>query len=320
MRIRSVSVDGFRGLPDRELRLIDDRSGGAARIVAITGTASTGKTSVLEAIVAAKELLGPYGPAPATSEVVRHDASAAKVRIDWELSGPERDQYGISTPVVPSEAIFGEHVARPEPDAALAALLSSYDPSPASGKVEYFHASRRLPIGSGVDLTKSAGDVLDRLTRLARDDRKYGGLTRFIVEAGLGLDVEAGGAAKPPGRIKQAFEALCGTKRVAGLYRADGMVLPGFVDPTGKVPFGLGELSDSELDVLLIATTFVRAGLVGNTAGCVVLLDTPEKHLGDKDAAGLVRGLHMLGQENQLIVATRAAAVCSIANHVIELR
>ncbi|MDC3956782.1 hypothetical protein [Polyangium jinanense] len=317
MRVRKVRVDGFRGLPDQEFSLTDPRTDSAHELVVVTGPRASGKTSFLEAIVAAKEQVGPYGPAAPPSSFLRPGVSTAKVRVEWELSNGERDRYGTGKRAFVSESIFGDLVVDPpEPDPALAALLSEYIPEPAFGKVEYFHASRRLPLGSTIDLSKSAGDSLDRMVRLGRDDTKYAGLVRFIVEAGLGLDVDAEGKPKPKGRIKKAFEALCPTKELGGLYKAGDAMLPVFLDGRRRA-YSIAQLSDSELDALLFATTFVRAG-IGQS---IVLVDTPEKHLGDVEAREFVKALATLGADNQLIVATQSAALVSSvqADQVIRL-
>ena len=317
MRVRKVRVDGFRGLPDQEFSLVNPRTDSAHEIVLVTGGRASGKTSFLEAIIAAKEQVGPYGPAASASSLLRPGVSTAKVRVEWEFSNGERDRYGTGQRAFVSESIFGDLVLDPpEPDPALAALLSEYIPEPEFGKVEYFHASRRLPYGSTIDLSRSAGDSLDRMMRLGRDDTKYSGLVRFIVEAGLGLDVDAEGKRKPPGRIKRAFEALCPTKELGGLYKAGDAMLPVFLDGQRRA-YSLAQLSDSELDALLFAATFVRAG-IGQS---IVLVDTPEKHLGDAEAREFVKALATLGADNQLIVATQSAALVSSvrADQVIRL-
>lgn len=317
MKVRKVLVDGFRGLPDREVSLVDPRTDSAFGLVVVTGPRASGKTSFLEAIIAGKEQIGPYGPAQSPSAFVRQDASAAKVRIEWELSQTERDRYGAARRALVGESIFGDVVVTPpDPDPALAALLGEYVADPEYGKIEYFHASRRLPLGSAIDLSKAAGADLDRMTRLLRDDMKYSGLVRFMVEAGLGLDVDAGGKAKPPGRVTKAFEALCSTKKIGGLYRSGEQMLPAFVDDARRT-YSLAQLADSEHDALIFAVTFVRSGI----AGSVVLIDTPEKHLGDADARVFVQALAQLGADNQLIVATQAPSIVKSveADQVIRL-
>lgn len=301
MRVRRLSTDGFRGLPDRSYSLIDPRTDGGFGLVLVTGSRASGKTSFLEAIIAAKEQVGPYGAASDPAIFLRAGETGAKVRVEWELSPVERDRYGSPRRAIMTESIFGQTVVEPpDPDPAIAAVLSEYDPDPAFGKVEYFHATRRLPLGATIDLSREPGDPIDRLSRLSRDDMKYANLIRFIVEAGLGLDRNPDGSSKPPGRIKAAFDALCPTKTIGGLYRSGDALLPVFLDHQNKA-YSLAQLADSELDALLFAATYVRAGVHGS----VVLIDTPEKHLGGGETREFIHALARLGDTNQLIVATR---------------
>ena len=318
MKLRKIVVDGVRGLPDREIDLRDAR-GAAARLVVVTGPSASGKTSLLDAIVAGKERVGAYGAIPGPAVVVRAGEDAAKIKLDWELSSLECNRYGLTDAVIHSEVLFGEDLIVSSPQhPALEALLSDYDAGQEFGKVEYFHSSRRLPIGSSIDLSKAPGSKSDAMTRLERSDAKYAGLIRFVVQAGLGLDTDVDGTPKPPGRVKEAFEGLCCTKRLGGLYQVDGAVLPGFFSSDGST-CGLAQLSDSELEAFLFAVTYVRSGLLQSRAGSLVLVDTPEKHLGDEDAARFVGALQAMGEENQLVVATRSRAVAASAQVLVEL-
>lgn len=305
MRVRRLVTDGFRGLPDRSYSLVDPRSDSGFGLVLVTGSRASGKTSFLEAIIAAKEQVGPYGSSLAPSSFLRAGEAVAKVRVEWEISEAERARYGAPKSSMLTESIFGDAVIEPPaPDPTIAALLGEYNPDPAFGKVEYFHATRRLPLGASIDLSKAPGDPLDRMSRLGRDDIKYASLIRFIVEAGLGLDRAPDGTPRPPGRIKAAFDALCPTKTIGGLYKSGDALLPVFIDRANKA-YSLAQIADSELDSLLFATTFVRAGLQGS----IVLVDTPERHLGDAETREFVHALTRLGDGNQLIVATRSEAL-----------
>lgn len=305
-------------MPDREFDFVDPKRGSAAGIVAVTGPRASGKTSLLEAIIAAKEDVAPYGIKPAGADTVRPDVDSAKIRAEWELHSIERERMGINESTILSESIYGDVVLQVSHEPALMALLENYDLDSAFGKVEYFHATRTLPLGLPIDVSQPAGGVVDKLDRLGRSDVKYGGLVRFVVETGLGLDLGPDGKQRESGRVAKAFEALCSTKRLAGLYRAGKSILPGFFDGGGTA-YGLSQLSDSEKDAMLFAATFVRSGLVQNQVGSIVLIDRPELHLGDRDAGPFVRALHGLGDENQLIVATRSPAVIEAAHLTISL-
>lgn len=319
MKIRKIAFDGVRGLPDREFDLTDPKTNRAARLVVVTGGRASGKTSFLDGIVMAKEQIAPYAAAPAAVDVVRPGEDAAKIRTTWELSPHERDFHGAAETEIGSEALFGEHLPfAPDQNPALVAVLSAYDAEEDIGKVEYFHSARRLPLGSTIDLSQGAASQSDKMMRLEKSDAKYAGLVRFVVEAGLGLDVGANGTPKPPGRVKSVFETLCDSKRLGGLYRAEGNVLPGFFDREGRA-YGLAQLSDSELEAFLFAVTFVRSGLVASRAGSLVLIDTPEKHMGAEDVPRFIEGLLRLGEENQLVVATRSRELAAAAPRVIQL-
>lgn len=305
MKIRKVHTDGFRGLRDREYQLFDPRTDAVFDLVLVTGPRACGKTSFLEAILAGKERVAPYGSTPSATACLRRDAASAKVRIDWQLSRAEQERFGAATTSLQSEAMFGATVfPAPPTDPTLSALLGDYAVEPEQGKVEYFHASRRLPLGAQLDLSEAPGSDSDKMSRLRADDTKYSGIVRFLVEAGMGLDVDREGKPKAPGRVSRAFEALCPTKKIAGLYRAEDKMMPGFVDVERRT-YGLAQLSDSELESLLFAGAFVRQGI----AGSVVLIDTPEKHLGDADTRVFVERLLGLAADNQLIVATQSAAL-----------
>ncbi len=304
MKIRRVSVDGFRGLPDREFALGAPSASRAPNLVVVTGPTGSGKTSFLEAIIAGKERVGAYGPIGPDHDYIRQSNTAAKVKILWEPDTLERDRFGTDAMTMESEAMFGAVAAEPEHDPALIGMLEEYDLEPSSSKVEYFHAGRRLIVGGSVDATRLGSTPMERSIRLSRDDAKYAGLVRFVVAAGLGLDMDTMGQPRPPGRVTAAFEKLCRTKKLAGLYRAGDGVFPGFQDNAGR-PVSIAQLSDGEADAFLFAATFVRSGIRRS----VVLVDTPELHRSDAEAKAFVEGLLSIEEDNQLIVATRAPSV-----------
>jgi len=207
-------------------------------------------------------------------------------------------------------------VTSPQNDPALAAMLLEYELDPSVPKVEYFHADRKLVVGGALDATRLGASPMERGARLTRDDAKYSGLVRFVVASGLGLDVDLEGKVRPQGRVTAAFEKVCRSKKLAGLYRAGDGVFPGFQDAGGK-PYGISQLSSSEADAFLFAATFVRSGIRRS----VVLIDNPELHKSDAEAKAFVEGLLALEEENQLIVATRSPGIIGMVpgDRVIQL-
>ncbi len=307
MKILKVVVDGIRGLPDREFSFAG-ASGKAASVVAITGPTGAGKTSLLEAIVAGKERIRPFGPMAPDNAILRPGVKSGKITITWELSPADREQGGTDRATITTDALVGPSFAEVELDPAIEALLGNASLETSVSKLEYFAANRVMPVGTGVDATSLGEGPADRIHRLTKNNAKYGGFVKFIVAAGLGLDVDEEGNARPPGRITAAFGKLCSSKKLAGLYRAGDGVFPGFTDGMGR-PLGLTQLSDGELDALLVSTTFVRNGLRGS----IILLDTPELHRSDQEARAFVEGIRNLEEDNQLIVATRSPAVVATA-------
>lgn len=303
MKIKRLSVDGFRGLPDREFTF-GDPSSKAPNLVVVTGPTGAGKTSFLEAIIAGKERVAAYGTVGSPSQYLRPGVTGSKVKILWELDSIERERFGSDAMALESEALFGATLTMPEIDPALQGMLLEYDMEPTASKVEYFHATRRMKIGAAVDPTQLGGGASERSVRLTRDDTKFAGLMRFVVASALGLDIGPDGQQRPKGRVTSAFEKLCSSKKLAGLYRVGDGLFPGFTDQAGR-PCGISQLSDGELDAFCFAATFVRSGIRRS----VVLIDSPELHRSDAEAKALVTALASLEEDNQLIVATRSPGV-----------
>lgn len=316
MRIRRVSFDGFRGLPDREFVLGDPGAPRGPNLVVVTGPTGSGKTSFLEAIIAGKEQVAAYGPPQPDSAYLRPGSVAAKVKLLWELDSIERERFGSDDMTIETESIFGAVSTRPEYDPSLQGLLLEYNADPTFSKVEYFHATRRLVLGGGVDATKLGSNLVERSLRLTKDDEKYADLVKFVVAAGLGFDVDTEGRPRPPGRVTGALEKLCKSKKLAGLYRAGDGVFPGFTDAAGRA-IGITQLSDGEKDMFLFASTFVRSGIRRS----LVLIDSPELHKSDAEAKSFLEGLMSIEEDNQFIVATRAASIIGMvpANRLVQL-
>lgn len=307
MKIRRLTTNGFRGLPDRTFDFMATRAGAPADLVLVTGPSGSGKTSFLEAIIAAKEDVGPYGLKLSPGSLVRTGESAAKVQVDWVLTAEERARVGATGAELSSESIFAPSLfSSIAHEPALVALLGEYDTDPGMSKVEYFHASRRIPRVSVPGIATIGIPEGERLVRLTRDDVKYAHVAQYVAEASLGLhDV---GQRRGAERLAEAFASLCRTRRLAGVERAGRALVPRFVDARGVVA-GPDELSDSERQALLFAVTFLRAGIENS----VVLIDTPELHIPEPEVPAFVAALARLGPGNQLIVATGSPGACAVS-------
>lgn len=315
MKIQRLITNGFRGLPDRAFDLGEARGDKPFDIVFVTGPASSGKTSFLDAIVAAKENVGPYGQRRPPAEYVRRGESGAKVRVDWLLSEAESARTGAQKSRIATESIFAsEFVPAPGHDPAIVSILSDYDLDPETGKVELFHARRRLSRGASPQgITAAAIPSLALSLRLTRDDAKYAGLEEYAVQTSLGLDAgdpnERGVERRAYAKLAAAFSSLCRSKRLDGVRRAGSGLEPRFADSEGG-HYGIDQLSDSERQAFLFAGTFARCGVNGS----LVLIDTPELHLGGADAQAFVTAIARLGADNQLVIATGSTEVLALAS------
>src|SRR5690606_26704218 len=170
VKIRRVAFDGFRGLPDREFSLVNPATGRAASLVAVTGPTASGKTSFLDAIVAAKEKISPWGAIQPDPSWLRPGARSAKVTITWELSPAERERTGTDRETITTDSLFGRTLVQSEHDPVVAGLLGDGSLDPTVGKLEYFAANRRMPLGGGVDATRLGEGPVDRELRLTKDN------------------------------------------------------------------------------------------------------------------------------------------------------
>lgn len=304
MKIQRISVSGFRGLPDRSFDFVSPATSRVADLVLVTGGPSTGKTSLLTAILAAKEHVAPYGIPRSPGEYLRHGEASAKVRLDWLFTAEECARTGLSRPDVAMEALLPSPMTDSRNDPALIELLSKYDPSPKIGKVEYFHEGRRL-IDSAVPALGSAS-LPEARNRLTTDDAKYA-FASYLAEVYLGFH-DAPDAKEGARRINEfvaAFGRVTKTKEFGGVDKTARGVLALFRDPRVGRFFTSRELSGSERQALLFALTFVRSGINDS----VVLIDGLEQGVGDSAARAFLDGVRELGVGNQIIATTSSRAL-----------
>jgi hypothetical protein len=303
MKIQRATFLGVRGVGDATLDLTDARTGAPHGTVVITGPGASGKTRVLEALIAAKEAIGAYGLPPAGASWIG-GASAAKILITFHLDGAERDYAGAASSTMDAEVIFVGERARSEAGEGLRALLERYSHDAGKGKLEYFPANRRIPPHAPFS---GLGTAEQRMGRAAKDPRKYS----FVVSLLRALDHDR---ARREG-FAARLEALSPTCRyVPGATD----VVPRCFSSRGATAVTAADLSDGEADAVLFAATAVALGLDHS----IVFVDRPDLHL--DDAAHLLGGLGALGQDNQLFLAAgpalAAAAAAAGGAHVVSLK
>lgn len=296
MRILSVETNGCRGVKDRRYDLA---SAGESRnmLLAITGDSGSGKTSLLDLIAAGKELVAPYGTAPASSDLVREGLDECKITLDWWLTEDEQSHAALDSRATSEVIVRRRGLPDVDADAGLVAVLERYSHYAGIGKMDYFPDDRGVPAHAVL----LADPVLDqRMQRLARGPMKYGGIARMTREALTHEDAGRLGAT-----LSELFSRLCPTRRLKGVSPQGALL---FETKSGSQQT-LDKLSASEKMTFLFAAGFVLLGLHDS----VVLIDTPELRLGPNEAARVLSELMGFAPTTQLIVATRDPAVLDLA-------
>lgn len=304
MKIQSVSFLGVRGVRDAALDFAG-REGGPHAFVALTGPGACGKTRALEAILAAKEAIAPYGLKPRGAAFLAPGVGEAKVKIGFHLDLDEQKLAGVGTSALEATVTFTPDRVRAEAEAGLVTVLERYSHDPAEGKVEYFPATRALPVlppFGGVRVTEQ------RILRAVSDPRKYGFVVRFLHDLHGDPDQERAFA--------ELLEALSPTRSYVSGDPGDG--LPRCFAGKGverAETVGPDALSEGEVDAVIFAATAVAIGL----SRSLVLIDRPDLYVDEAHARSLAAGLRRLGHDNQIVCAASPAFASAADAHTITL-
>lgn len=286
MNLAQIALYGVAGVPDCEMSLLDG-SGEPLDFVAVTGGSGSGKTRLLEAIVAAKEAVASSGATLKPRHWVRDGLAAARISLVWAFDDEERMYGGLTERLVATEVVFSASAPQPETDEddvasiVLARYAQAIGSTPAmfgvSGKLEYFWAGRALPSATRGSLDEGA----QRPLRGARDNAKYA----FVSD----LSVTIAASTRRP-----VFEALLATFADGLRYDPElaGRGLPCFLTACGA-RCRASELGTTETNALLVAAVGAAIGLDRS----VVLVDRPDR---TRDA------WRSIGTGTQIIAATAA--------------
>jgi energy-coupling factor transporter ATP-binding protein EcfA2 len=317
MKLVRLVLNGIRGVRDGTYPF--------AGVALITGSPASGKTSLLEAVAAAKEITGSYSAPADPRRLLRPGETRGRIEAAWLLSDEEKAHAGL---IVAEQTVVRElgEGARPSDVAArLRKLFTAYSLDPEHGKFEYFPAHRRLAAPGRRTIVPAERDP--RLG-LSNDPDKYLSIRAFLhglaiedaarasqllSQRGIVLGKERPDSLAP---FKQAVAALLPDVRLLDIDIADTKASVPFKRRAGAV-VDLEELSASEQQAVLLATTFARFGL---NHSCV-LLDEPELHLHPAEHARLFQAVVGLGTGNQIIAATTSPAILKTVppDHVIDL-
>lgn len=309
MKLLDLHTIGVRGVPDGAYSFTDPGTGAPLGVVLITGGPASGKTSLLEAIAAAKEAIGAYGGLPETKRLRRAGAEEAHITATWLLTDVELERAQLDEAKQTVTWDLTSSGLRTDAAPGLRRLFASYSRAPGLGKVEYFPTNRRLtpPARAAFGRPGREAEARARLTR-ARD--KYACILDGLHELALDEASRAARALRESGPrealpdmfepFAQAITALLPALRLSGFELGGGSLrLSG---RSGEV-VGPDELSDSEHQGVLLALAFRYFGLEHS----IVLIDEPELHIHASVRVRFLEALTALGRDNQIIAATGAA-------------
>lgn len=282
MKISTISARGIAGLPDLD---VDLASGGAANphpLFLVTGPAASGKTRLLDAIVATFEAVAPYEGMVRAADWVANPNGSGRIELGLWLDGPERTQAGGGTNI----AVRFES-GRVITDAAsgLSRLLQRYDHEESTPKREYFPETRQIWTEGHAD---GLGALEQSLLRSSKHPRKYSFVRRFL--ASLPED---------PVRSDRFTTTL---RRLAPELEYVSTNREYCFSSHKSAPVPVNRLSSFETDAVLICATAALIGLNHS----LVLLDRPELYVPPERIVAWTQTLATLGTDNQWIVATNS--------------
>src|SRR5688572_26376207 len=106
MKISNATFLGVRGLPDVTVRFAEGTAETADAITVLTGPPASGKTRMIEALIAAKEVVAPYGQPVMGNAWIRPGERGAKIELGFQLDEEEQKIGGASADSH-AEALFG---------------------------------------------------------------------------------------------------------------------------------------------------------------------------------------------------------------------
>lgn len=299
MKLLRATFLSIRGVADATHHFGDPASGVPHDVVLVTGPPASGKTRLLEAILAAKEVIAPYGPLVTGARWLAPGAPTAKIELVFHLDDDEQQRAGASGPVVSAEALFSRERCRAEADDGVVALLGHYAHGPRTGKIEYLADNRAL---TTVGAMHGLGPMEQRLLRATRDPRKYSFLARLLFA--LTWD---GAFAPARQRFEAALAALSPTVRYLGPNQDDPALC---FSSRGGERVSAADLASSEAHAVLVAAV---ATLV-HFERSIVLLDRPEICAGEREIVGWLHAVRGLASDLQLLVATASPALLAAAD------
>lgn len=283
MKISTISTRGISGLPDLQVDLMAGGAGAPHTLFLVTGPAASGKTRLLEAIVATFEAVCPYEGMVRAADWLPNPNATGRIELGLWLESGERAHAGGATNI---GVRFESSRVIAEGGTSISKQLKRYDHDDATPKREYFPETRQLWWGPHADGT---GALEQSLLRGSKNPQKYSFVPRFL-------------ASLPDDPVRSERFAAAIHRLAPGLEYIRTNRERCF-SSHGSAPVPHNSLSSSEADAVLICATAVMIGLNHS----VVLLDRPELYVPPNRIVEFVQALATLGTDNQWIVTTNSA-------------
>ena len=317
MKLVRLVLDNFRGAPKGDWSFAHPTTGTPLDTVYVTGPASSGKTTFLEAIGALKESVGAYGSPPDPARLLKRGADRGRVEGTWQLTPDEAKRAEVGDTKLVTTLDLGLDVPPSLADAGIRALFEAYSHDPTEGKFEYFPASRRIAPRDGAappPLLREAS------MRLVASPEKYAFLRRALVDLALADGIKTVEEAARRGiLLKSETRDSLAPYRLNMAALAPGIRLIGVevhalgpeivFEKRDGARLSLDELSDGEKQAFLFAVTFQRLGLSRG----VVLIDQPELMIHADSQLEFARTLVRLGEDNQVFFGTGSPEITRTA-------
>ena len=308
MKLLRIEIENVRGVPDGAYSFAP-RQGGPRPVTVVTGARGSGKTSLLEVIVWAKESIGAYGPPQKPTRFLEAGKAKGRVRPTFHLDAEEQSIAGLGEPELTIDLVLSADAPLLELPPRLRALFERWKPEPTAAKLEYFPDNRSLD--AAPQIVPFADERRLRPTRLAQ---KYAGLLPCLEalatqDAGLAIqESQKRGLLLADDRpdslaaYRHSIRRLVPEISLQALSRS-GAELAFALRGGGEVM--ARDLSAAQKQGVLLAGTMVRLGL----ARSLVLVDSPELFQHASDQEPFFKALVALAPDAQFIVATGSSAI-----------
>lgn len=296
-----------------------------------------GKSSVLEAIAGAKDLVIPYHQdnyqfqdqwqsrsVPVwprhLPDPVKIGERRAEIKLEIEATGSDCDylrSVGISKMVGAANFVIegSRHITLQQVDETIKRLCQFHNMADGVGLVDYirstrFHMQRDIGHFSSEMTDSYVRHTMGDFHRPATDQQKFGGFKSFVVSSQLSdysQEKTTGKKLDSLELFRKVFDNFFSPKKFVGFRNS-------VANPGGQIvvdsPFGWHDtdaLSDGEKEILHILAYLFRFRHLKN----VVLWDTPELHLNAALESRLFDAIRTIAPNNQSWIATHSLELIS---------